>query len=98
MATTKEEALKELRINLDSTKVVLQKELDSIQTEANANPGIIDTPEFKQRLAQAKEDVQSAYEDKRFYQKEINKGSETGKQREIDCPVCGGGKKKTDSK
>lgn len=93
MATTKEEALKDLRIKIDNKKVVLQKELDSIQTEANANPGIIDTPEFKQRLAQAKEDVQSAYDDEKFYQKEINKGSETSKQREIDCPVCGGGKK-----
>lgn len=94
MATTREKALKEFRTSLDKTKETLQKKINLLQAEAAANPDIVNTPEFKQELAETRKFVQNAYEDEKFYQKEINKGSETGKQRKIDCPVCGGGKKK----
>lgn len=94
MATTREEALKQFRGSLDKTKDTLQKKISLLQAEANANPNIVNTPEFQQELAETREFVQNAYEDEKFYQKEINKGSENKKQREIDCPVCGAGKRK----
>ena len=79
---------------------VLEKEQANLRFEAqkkvdalfDASPSKISDEELA--AAGIKKDVEDIAVYDKVIAEEKSKGSETGKQREIDCPVCGGGKKK----
>jgi hypothetical protein len=81
------------------TKEEFQRVLNNLQITTAQNRAILEqeraaagTPEYKKLKAEVEKGERAIKQGKKAFQERF--GEKSQKQREIDCPVCGGGKKK----